>query len=270
MDIFYGIDGTGPGNNDQYAAEFDDSHVRKMWKCWHSPVKEYRRGPTWDGLATTTIMLEGLAWVKKTWKHEQQWATPENPTRIFLAGYSRGGAAVIQLAYHLGKVGIPVHAMFLYDAVDRSLLAEADTIPKNVASCFHALRNAGGESREIFGNCGRSAAPPVRFLEETFLCTHGGIGGTPWMKDGKSGTVEELKTWQKALVVAARGLFGPVAMWETEDRAAKLNTTRIDRDQDLKGADEAWQWMSRNLASARAMNEAERIGVFGSVGAVKE
>ncbi len=259
MDIFYGIDGTGDDNNDQYAADFENSHVRTMWKKWHTPIAGYLRGPSLAGTETADRMWEGLSWVKAKWETYEKQATPAKPTRIFLAGYSRGGAATVALAYHLNKADIPVHAMFLFDAVDRSPLFFTDTIPENVSACYHALRHEDAGSRESFGNCGRKHAAAVAYTEEHFMCTHGGVGGTPWDKNGKSGKIEELETSHKVVATILGGYGG-------KKLADEHDFTNIDVEQDKKGSQASWAWMSKKLSLARASKEADGIAPFGIYG----
>jgi len=63
---------------------------------------------------------------------------------LFLAGHSRGGAAVILIAQALKKDKIFVDGLFLFDAVDRtdSTLIAVQTIPRNVRVTYHARRDA--------------------------------------------------------------------------------------------------------------------------------
>ena len=263
MDIFYGIDGTGADNNDQYAKDFENSHVRKMWKKWHTPIAGYIRGPSLAGTATADRMWEGLSWIKAKWEVQSKLATPAKPTRVFLAGYSRGGAASVALAYHLEKADIPVHAMFLFDAVDRSPLLFTDTIPGNVSACYHALRDPRAGSRESFGNCGRSAKASVAYTEKTFFCTHGGVGGTPWKTNGKSGKIEELDTSDKVVATVLGGYAG-------KKMADEHDFTNVTVAQDEQGSQASWFWMSKNLTIARASKEAEGIGTFGIDGKTRK
>lgn len=101
-------------------------------------------------------------------------------TKIYLVGHSRGGAILIDVANMLNRRHIPVEAMFLFDAVDRSSELTGGEIPSNVGFCYHAMRDPTGNSRGSFGNCGTEAAGGVIFFPEHFMTTHGGMGGTPW------------------------------------------------------------------------------------------
>ena len=66
-------------------------------------------------------------------------------TRIFLAGYSRGGAAVTEVAHYLRDMALDVEAMFLFDPVKREGgLPNAGTIPRNVKNCYKILRTLSG------------------------------------------------------------------------------------------------------------------------------
>ncbi|WP_342077290.1 hypothetical protein [Yoonia sp. SS1-5] len=260
MDIFYGVDGTGPDDNNTYATDFSSSHVRTLWKNWHTPAAGYIRGPSLAGTETADRMWKGLSWVKEQWEQAQKNANPAKPNRIFLSGYSRGGAAVIALAYHLDKADIPVHAMLLFDAVDRSPLLFTDTIPKNVAACYHALRDPKAGSRESFGNCGRKHAASVAYTEKHFYCTHGGVGGCPWKENGKSGKIEEMDNSTKAAAIVLMG-----------QPAANIHDfTNVTVAQDQQGSQASWTWMSQNLTVARASREAEGIAPFGIYGKTRE
>ena len=59
--------------------------------------------------------------------------------RVFLlSGYSCGGAAVIAAARWLQRLGLIVDALFLFDAVDRSLPVDGYIISSNVKQACHA------------------------------------------------------------------------------------------------------------------------------------
>lgn len=265
MDIFLGVDGTGPINDDTYAKDFASSHVRRMWKEWHSPEKLYRRGPSGEGMATDAIAYLAHNWVREKWTEHQKVATQASPTRVFLSGYSRGGAIVIDVANRLNYFKIPVHAMFLFDAVDRSGLRFVDKIPTNVTACYHAVRSKAAGSREIFGNCGRAAPASVAYTEKGFFCTHGGVGGTPWAENGKSGKIEELNGFQKGLatVFALAKNSQPTMTGLAMMEADAMDYTNVTVEHDKSGSEESWDWMSCNLLQARASCEAAGISSFG-------
>lgn len=221
MNIFIGIDGTGPGSDRTYEARFGTA-----FSCAHSHVARlatrfgpfgrvaYSRGPTWPGFQTLPMANNTRAHARSAFQqallfeagstkriteriqeaqlrsHLMQGGVsviskaPDPILRIWLAGYSRGGAAAIEAAWMLQDRGIPVQALFLFDAVERTLYRlRTKTIPANVRSCFHARRDPGVGSRSGFGNCGTEAERGVRYVERTFFGTHGAIGGLPWSED---------------------------------------------------------------------------------------
>jgi hypothetical protein len=264
MDIFYGIDGTGPDDNGEYKSAFATSHVRKFWQNWHSPAAGYIRGPSTFGTETGSRVSEGVRWTTQKY-HEFEKLCAASDTygntkpRIFLSGYSRGGAAIISMAHKLKAKGIPVHAMLIFDAVDRSGLTDTDVIPDNVKMAFHALRDPAAGSRESFGNTGRKHKPGVAYEEKFFFCTHGGVGGTPWTKNGDSGKIEEMSTGAKVGAFIVGGIAGKML-------ADKHDFTNVTVAQDKQGSDASWAWMSKNLSLARASEETAMIGPIGSVG----
>lgn len=76
--------------------------------------------------------------------------------------------------------GVPVRYLGLYDAVDMtSALGDTSVIPKNVAYCYHAIRDPEVGSRAPWGNTGMSAehSAHTTFLKQTFAATHGALGG---------------------------------------------------------------------------------------------
>jgi hypothetical protein len=185
MIIFGGIDGTGEWGNDGYEATFENSHVNILYKFWNEGPKIYKRGPTtldnkldnWTALQAYRI----YTFVTEHWRNAGKKA-------IFLAGYSRGGAAVIEVAKWLKADGIPVECLILFDPVDRTGQVGfpwRDTpIASTVKHVIYAQRSYLAKSRESFGNCGREYEDrsKTRLDFNVFFCTHGGVGGVPWTK----------------------------------------------------------------------------------------
>ncbi len=132
MSLVYLIDGTGDRNEDDYKKAMSGSFCSRIAKKTNG---NYYRGPTVDGLGTFDIAKVALGDLIKN--------RAKDPTgNIFLVGHSRGGAAAIYMAAELKKLRIPVAAMFLYDAVDRTLsFSNLDKIPGNVKLCYHARRD---------------------------------------------------------------------------------------------------------------------------------
>jgi hypothetical protein len=106
-----------------------------------------------------------------------------------LAGYSRGGCAAI-IARRLKDLGIEVHSLFLFDAVDMqtSELHLSQIISDNVRMVAHArsaqnlrfwIRNPV-KPRFYFYNTGRYLAGSGSYERKSFVGSHGALGGVPW------------------------------------------------------------------------------------------
>ena len=214
------VDGTGVTDTDDYRYEFTNSFVNRIKNRYmeaHPPPEPtpiHHRGPGTDAVGgvfggsrhvdpqfvvdevlrqhgVLTDMLDAERDAIPSWvggRPVSEWAPEETEElrvinarrRLFMTGYSRGGAIVLHAARLLISHGINVDAMFLFDAVDRNPFMEAEQIPSNVRHCYHAMRDPAGGSRESFGNCGTSAATGVIFKRRHFMTTHGGMGGVPW------------------------------------------------------------------------------------------
>ncbi len=179
MDIFGGIDGTGPYSDKKYKTGFENSNVIKLSRLPWSGGGFYDRGPGADGFSTGFRADEMAAKVARAYRNAAG-TTGSSPSRvvsilprIFLSGYSRGGAAVTNVAHTLNDQGIPVHCLLLFDAVDRSATIWRSSVPSNVRLCFHAKRSPRSDSRTSFGNCSTTAQGNVRLVSREFMCTHG-------------------------------------------------------------------------------------------------
>jgi hypothetical protein len=249
MDIFLGIDGSGASNDAEYAEDFKESFVQAYARSGMFVPWSYFRGPTMSGFTTQSIANGGLKWIKGQIAAAQKERTK---FRLFLSGYSRGGAAVTWVAHQLGRDNIGVHAMFLFDAVDLSQLGNVDVVSSNVERCYHARRSPAAASREVFGNCATRHAVPQNYQERFFLCTHGAMGGTPWKKVGKSGHVEELTAAQKSAIMAPAILSGNAAAIAAAKREAdRQDFTTIDLKEEQDGTKAVKAWMDGNLGIAR-------------------
>jgi hypothetical protein len=190
MIIYAGIDGTGPEfkwwnrNDEQYKQDFSDSHVMFLNNKLSQYDPFYHRGPTLLGVETMSFAELAYQEVIKRIKK-----FGEN-TPIFLAGYSRGGASVIETALFLKqRDNLPVEGLILFDPVDRSSIGGVggtfrDTpIVDTVKTVVYAQRNPAAKSRESFKNCGtrmQDREKTDRF-HKYFYATHGGLGGCPWL-----------------------------------------------------------------------------------------
>lgn len=148
--MLYIVDGTGELFDDDYAVSMAGSHCAILHQL-NKAQSFYFRGPTTFSALKTTggaaqkvfdrLMQEEFP---PAFLAPGQRQKPKSP--IFLAGHSRGGAAVVRVAQMLAERNIDVEAMFLFDAVDRTIfLKSVETVPANVLQCFHAVRNEGAE-----------------------------------------------------------------------------------------------------------------------------
>ena len=130
--MLYIVDGTGEADDKEYAKSMAGGLCKELQKLG---LGRYYRGPSVDGRQTFDIaklVLKDLLDERKR-SHRDD---------IFLAGHSRGGAAVVWIAKQLNQMGVAVKAMFLFDAVDRTLqFSDLDVVPGNVGACYHARRD---------------------------------------------------------------------------------------------------------------------------------
>ncbi len=193
MIIFAGIDGTGVWRDKNYDITFENSHVNTLFKEWNEGPPHYERGPvTLDNKISRWTVLAAYRTFNKVMK---DWKAGEKA--VFLAGYSRGGAAVIEIAKWLKAENVPVECLILFDPVDRTgqvgMPWRNTPIVDTVKTVIYAQRSSWARSRESFGNCGlelQDRAKTVRYFD-TFLATHGGIGGVPWPEPKGGGFINE-------------------------------------------------------------------------------
>ena len=225
MIVFAGIDGTGEWSDDSYHKTFANSHVKKIYDAWPWPnLRFYNRGPSLTGVETRYYAMKAANFVKSKVRSGEA-------KGIFLAGYSRGGAAVIEVASwfdNIIRADTLVDCLVLFDAVDRSTEVGGiifDTaIGKNVVNCIHAKRDPKAKSRESFGNCGTRNSARYS-IEKEFFCTHGGLGGVPWTK---------VEPGEKYI-----------------DEGFPDFKTVITPAVDQTGAEEVWDWVNPKMRSIR-------------------
>jgi pimeloyl-ACP methyl ester carboxylesterase len=264
MDLYLGIDGTGPSNNDEYRRDFAGSFVRKLRSSFGANATGYLRGPGLLGGETMGLVDTGTQWVTDKIKGLNGSKTPY---RLFLAGYSRGGAAVTELAFRLKKLDIDVHCLILFDAVDRSNLGNADVVPSNVSMCYHARRDPAAGSREGFGNCATRGTTGVAYKQKFFYGTHGAMGGTPWTVAGASGKIEELTSSNKIAAAALGTLLGGAASGAAaKSEADKQDFTNVTLAQEKAATAAVWEWMSGNLDLAKSLAMAGDALPLGAAG----
>lgn len=148
--MLYIVDGTGDFSDTDYAVSMAGSHCAVLHHL-NKPNAFYFRGPD---LLSAIKSTGGTA--EKVFRKVMQeefppaFLAPGQPQKprspIFLAGHSRGGAAVVRVAQMLAERKVFVHGMFLFDAVDRTIFLDSvQTVPWNVLQCYHAVRNEGAE-----------------------------------------------------------------------------------------------------------------------------
>ena len=149
--IFLGVDGTGDSDSDIYKADFASSHVRTLYNEL-SGIRYYWRGPTGHGMQTKHLGAV-VADYAKIACHATNAKKGPHDMFICLAGYSRGGAAVIHACNLLKEAGLNIDCLLLFDAVDRSVnLGEVQVQSHQMlAMSFMQMRAASAGSREFFG-----------------------------------------------------------------------------------------------------------------------
>lgn len=252
MNIFLGIDGTD--NLDTTADPIGcmpleaigskkSGHVKRMMNLGFGRAK-YFPGTTdsISGKSSSDIIESALAWIK------QAYGEGKDPgRRLFLSGFSRGGAAIIVIAHKLAKLGIPVQEMFIFDAVDRSFWMDnslTQSIPKNVVRAFHAIRDPRAGSRRSFGNCGMQSAHG-NLQTAPFFTTHGGVGGWP---NGKEKVTPGFGVEDFAYVATFGAVVAPgvVALDPNQNNIHETGEawpSRVSPAAELQGAKEAMRWM---------------------------
>ncbi len=189
------IDGTGDYNDAKYHASMRNSFCRQL--CDHlSGDARYERGPSDEGYRIAERGQRAADFLLAAKK-----ATPN--VKIALAGYSRGGSAVIIAAEILERSKTQVDAMFLLDPVARHLTRGGEIIPASVRQVWTARRSTdpalvakydntigpkiGGSRfiahnpmRAFFGATGLSYCGTGTSTTRNFRGSHGALGGVGW------------------------------------------------------------------------------------------
>jgi len=190
ISIFLGIDGTSVDDTETNGADWqlssNQSYVRRMVNTFSLGPSHYLGGISGLGFNADNLAKLGFAWIKEQLKSTQTnpvlWGVNIKPqqTKIYMAGYSRGGAAMIHTC-NLLKNEMPdvkISGLFLFDAVDRSTsLSNVQIIPENVRMIYHGMRDFTTGSRQTWGNCGKVASGGGTLHIKKFFTTHGGMGG---------------------------------------------------------------------------------------------
>ena len=130
--MLYLVDGTSHDfffrTDAEYESQFRNSFCYRLATELGQGSARYFQGPKVLGLETSALASRVADEIRRLPLTE----------KVFLCGYSRGGAAVIAAAKRVNR---PIEAMFLFDAVDRTIDLSTDVIPKNVAAAYNAIRD---------------------------------------------------------------------------------------------------------------------------------
>ena len=130
------VDGTGPAGP-AYEKDMERGFCARLHKELGKSKSRYLRGPTALGFETDDLARQVVEQLR-----EYRRLVGSNGGKLYLAGHSRGGAAVIMAAKMLRAEGVFISAMFLFDAVDRTFfLGNQLEVPGNVEFCYHARRD---------------------------------------------------------------------------------------------------------------------------------
>lgn len=261
------IDGTGPTDEAEYSRDMQNSFLHQIIECGRDSYKKYYRGPTLLGTEVYSIARSVVSDIKEQYLQQSD-------KKVFLAGYSRGGAVCVEVAQLLKankwSKDLIINCMALFDAVDRDILTETSLIPENVENAFHAMRDPDIESRWYFGNCATSHVNPSRLISKRFRCTHAGMGGIPWTGDHPS----ECTTFSSTLAEETRVSYRAVEMivsvsdslnrFEIHTAIDSIQThiksikhfcrPPITGTEDISNSQEVKSWMWNNMRKYKMIN----------------
>jgi pimeloyl-ACP methyl ester carboxylesterase len=228
------VDGTGPGDDREYFRTMADSFCMQIEDKLGKKVVDYDRGPS---------DLGSECGVQSDWVVSRCELARKRGQKIFLAGYSRGGAVVVNAAYEFGH---PIDSLFLFDAVDRTGKIDAYRSQCNVDYVFHVRRDCSIQdpalsgqkySRGWFGNCGLSDQWPKRVKYRQFTvpnASHAAVGGVPWLERAEDKPALRMAAQWMSTMMQTRGItivledkwFGTIREAEYK-RAVEAQTARI-------------------------------------------
>lgn len=215
------VDGTGADDDGQYRKDMAASFCRTLANQLGPQAAFYQRGPAMAGMEVRGEALRAAGWLRR-----EHAAAPE--AKLMVAGYSRGGSAVIMACELLEGAGVPIHSMFLFDPVARHLYEGGEVIPANVSYSRIARRdqsvafvmkyegtlktserlgNTSNPCRPAFGNTGLDWRGFNDHETPTaFKGSHGALGGVGWafVKEDEACQVA-VSGWMGAKM-SARGL----------------------------------------------------------------
>lgn len=174
--------------------------------------------------------------------------------RVFIAGYSRGGAAAINASKLLNESKISVDCLLLFDAVDMTVGLDAQYIPNNVKYCFHATRHPATRSRSSWGNCGTQYdTSKTKYTNKMFFCTHGAMGGMPWKSGNSKGFIEEIdEDLPSARTVAVLSGSAALVVYTTSYIYHAASKTNVTVTMDRLGSQKVGAWMDSALQTQKS------------------
>ncbi|MCC6244873.1 MAG: hypothetical protein IT353_18645 [Gemmatimonadaceae bacterium] len=189
------VDGTGVYDGAQYKKDMENSFCNQICAAKGFGKAFYFEGPGGLGLTTRGTGNRALNLIKEYYQNPV--IIRESP--LYLAGYSRGAACVLQVAKWLQEdyPAMRVKGLFLFDPVNRDLNLNMDGLgtPSNVKTVYIILRDPGVEwvdfpndpdryGRRWMGTCAWTpqdkAATKVGLHEVIQHASHGAAGGCAW------------------------------------------------------------------------------------------
>ncbi len=189
------IDGTGVYNAQQYQKDMSNSFCTQIMEQKGFGKAAYFEGPGGLGLTTRGIGNTAVKAILDFYKDGR--VARHSP--LFLAGYSRGGACVLQIAKWLyeSNFELKIKGLFLFDPVNRDLNLNMDGLgtPPNVKTVYIMLRDKTIEhvdfpndpdryARKWMGTCywtpQNSQATRIGMCETIRDASHGAMGGCAW------------------------------------------------------------------------------------------
>ena len=249
------VDGTGPATGYDQAFARSFCHVLSLQL---GSSADYQRGPNNAGMEVLPEAARAFGYCVREYKRD-----PE--VQIMMAGYSRGGSAVIMAAEQLEGLGVPVHSMFLFDPVARHVYPGGEVIPSNVAFSRVARRDQSWEfvkkyegtlsdsprlgdssnpCRPFFGNTGLNWRGTGDHRTPTvFKGSHGALGGVGWKFVTEDAPCQlQVSAWM-GQQMASRGVhvdLGPGSLDptppKTPGKATKLAGEALDAGLLVEGA----------------------------------
>jgi len=256
--MFICVDGSGPDTHAAYRAEFANSYLAQIVRHNTQAFARRMEGPTMTG----GRQVDPMFLVRTIRERYDEGHLDDADTTVFLAGYSRGAATVVEVAALLEPEGITVDAMFLFDAVDRSWrigdtlpAGNVDVVSRNVLQTYHARRDPRAESRLSFENTATSAAVSGTYHEAFFMTTHGGMGGCPFGYEGletgrwslgdeyrNPATSEARRRWIREHGAVWEAGAEPLGATVTGDPSDGITTLTVTEEEAGAAACIRWMW----------------------------